>query len=66
MADRALDGRVALVSRSREELDAVAERIRADGGDARVATADVANAGAIRRAIDETARAWGRAVAVVG
>jgi NAD(P)-dependent dehydrogenase (short-subunit alcohol dehydrogenase family) len=90
MADRALDGRVALVtgagsgigaatatrfaregarvtlvSRSRDELEVVAQRIRADGGEAMVITADVADAGEIQRAIDETARAWGRLDVVV-
>src|SRR5215217_3479346 len=46
--------RVALVSRTREELEAIANWIRAEGGEARVVVADVADAGDIQRAIDET------------
>ena len=90
MADRALEGRVALVtgassgigaataerfaregarvallSRDRKELDQVADRIRGHGGEARVVVADVADAGAMQRAIDETARTWGRLDVVV-
>jgi NAD(P)-dependent dehydrogenase (short-subunit alcohol dehydrogenase family) len=57
--------RVALVSRSRDDLEKVAQQIRADGGEARVAPADVADVDQIRRAVDETAEAWGRLDVVV-
>ncbi len=52
--------RVALVGRTASELEAVARRIRAAGGTARVEVADVADAAAMRRAADATAEAWGR------
>ena len=52
--------RVALVGRTQEELEQVAARIRDAGGQARVAVADVADAAAMQRAADETAREWGR------
>ena len=52
--------RVALVSRSADELERVAADIRAAGGEARVTPADVADAEAIRRVIDDTATTWGR------
>ncbi|MBV9880755.1 MAG: SDR family oxidoreductase [Gemmatirosa sp.] len=57
--------RVALVSRSADDLESVAADIRGRGGEARVAPADVADAAAIRRAIDDTAAAWGRLDVVV-
>jgi NAD(P)-dependent dehydrogenase (short-subunit alcohol dehydrogenase family) len=57
--------RVALVSRSADKLQAVATAIRDAGGEARIAAADVADADALRRAIDETAAAWGRLDVVV-
>jgi NAD(P)-dependent dehydrogenase (short-subunit alcohol dehydrogenase family) len=57
--------RVALVSRSRDDLEKVAQQIRADGGEARVAPADVADVDQIRHAVDETAEAWGRLDVVV-
>jgi NAD(P)-dependent dehydrogenase (short-subunit alcohol dehydrogenase family) len=57
--------RVALVARSAEDLADCAKAIRDAGGEARVAPADVADADAIRRAIDETAAAWGRLDVVV-
>jgi NAD(P)-dependent dehydrogenase (short-subunit alcohol dehydrogenase family) len=57
--------RVALVGRTRDELDAVAAEITAAGGEARVALADVADDAAMRRAADETAAAWGRLDVVV-
>ncbi|AHG93052.1 short-chain dehydrogenase/reductase SDR (plasmid) [Gemmatirosa kalamazoonensis] len=57
--------RVALVSRSADELETVAKRIRDAGGEARVAPADVADADAVRRAIDDTVAAWGRLDVVV-
>jgi NAD(P)-dependent dehydrogenase (short-subunit alcohol dehydrogenase family) len=53
------------VSRSAGKLAAVAKAIRDAGGEARVAAADVADAEAVRRAIDETAAAWGRLDVVV-
>ncbi|MDF1503646.1 SDR family NAD(P)-dependent oxidoreductase [Roseisolibacter sp. H3M3-2] len=52
--------RVALVGRTADELERVADRIRGAGGTARVAVADVADADAMRRACDETAAEWGR------
>jgi len=55
-------GRVALVGRTRDELDEVAREI---GALARVVVADIADDGAIRRAADETAAAWGRLDVVV-
>jgi NAD(P)-dependent dehydrogenase (short-subunit alcohol dehydrogenase family) len=54
--------RVALVGRTRDELDVVAGEI---GDRARVAVADVADDAAMRRAVDETAAAWGRLDVVV-
>jgi NAD(P)-dependent dehydrogenase (short-subunit alcohol dehydrogenase family) len=57
--------RVALVGRTREELDEVARSIETSGGTARVVVADVADADAMRRACDETAAAWGRLDVVV-
>jgi NAD(P)-dependent dehydrogenase (short-subunit alcohol dehydrogenase family) len=54
--------RVALVGRTRDDLDAVAAEI---GDRARVAVADVADDAAMRRAVDETAAAWGRLDVVV-
>jgi NAD(P)-dependent dehydrogenase (short-subunit alcohol dehydrogenase family) len=54
--------RVALVGRTRDDLDAVAREI---GDAARVAVADVADDAAMRRAVDETAAAWGRLDVVV-
>lgn len=54
--------RVALVGRTRDELEEVA---RAIGERARVAVADVADDAAIQRAADETAQAWGRLDVVV-
>jgi len=57
--------RVALVSRSADELEKVAKRIRDAGGEPRIAPADVADADAVRRAIDETVAAWGRLDVVV-
>jgi NAD(P)-dependent dehydrogenase (short-subunit alcohol dehydrogenase family) len=57
--------RVALVGRTRAELDAAATEIARAGGEARVAVADVADDAAMRRAADETAAAWGRLDVVV-
>ena len=52
--------RVALVGRTPEPLEKVARQIRDAGGEARVAAADVSAVDEIRRAVDETAAAWGR------
>jgi NAD(P)-dependent dehydrogenase (short-subunit alcohol dehydrogenase family) len=57
--------RVALVGRTEKELREVADAIAKEGGEARVAVADVAEADAVRRACDETAAAWGRLDVVV-
>jgi NAD(P)-dependent dehydrogenase (short-subunit alcohol dehydrogenase family) len=57
--------RVALVGRTREELDTVAGEIAAAGGTARVAVADVADEAAMGRAADETAAEWGQLDVVV-
>ena len=57
--------RVALVSRSADKLEEIAEVIRRDGGTARIAPADVADADAMRRAVDETVAEWGRLDVVV-
>jgi NAD(P)-dependent dehydrogenase (short-subunit alcohol dehydrogenase family) len=52
--------RVAALGRTEEELARVVGEIQAAGGEARAVVADVADADAMRRAIDETAAAWGR------
>ena len=52
--------RVVLTGRRREPLEAVAKRIAAAGGTARVEPADVADAAAVRRAADAIAAAFGR------
>ena len=57
--------RVALVGRTEKDLREVADAIAREGGEARVAVADVADAEAMRRACDETAAAWGRLDVVV-
>jgi NAD(P)-dependent dehydrogenase (short-subunit alcohol dehydrogenase family) len=57
--------RVALVGRTRDELDVVADEIGRAGGEARVVLADIADDDAMRQGIDETARAWGRLDVVV-
>jgi len=57
--------RVALVARDADDLREVERTIQGAGGEVRVAPADVADADAIRRAIDETASAWGRLDVVV-
>jgi NAD(P)-dependent dehydrogenase (short-subunit alcohol dehydrogenase family) len=51
---------VVLTGRRQEPLDAVAKRIAADGGAARVEPADVADAKAVRRAADAIGAAFGR------
>jgi NAD(P)-dependent dehydrogenase (short-subunit alcohol dehydrogenase family) len=51
--------RIALVSRSREQLDAVAQEIRASGGQAGVFTADVTNEADVRRVESEVIEGFG-------
>jgi NAD(P)-dependent dehydrogenase (short-subunit alcohol dehydrogenase family) len=51
---------VVLTGRRQEPLDAVAKRIAADGGAARVELADVADAKAVRKAADAIGAAFGR------
>ena len=52
--------RVAALGRTEDELQKVVDRIKGAGGDARVVLADVADAGQVRRAIEDTVAAWGR------
>jgi short-subunit dehydrogenase len=52
--------RVALAARRVDRLEAVAERVRAAGGEARVAPTDVADEHAVATLIDGTVAAWGR------
>ncbi len=52
--------RVALLSRSEDELQEVAEAIRADGGEVLVVTADIAAADEVEAAIQQIDDAWGR------
>lgn len=52
--------RIGLLSRTREELEAVLSEIEEAGGEGMVVAADVADAEAMRRAVDETAERWGR------
>jgi len=52
--------RVAALGRTEKELREVVDRITKGAGEARVALADVSDAAQLRRAIDETAAAWGR------
>jgi NAD(P)-dependent dehydrogenase (short-subunit alcohol dehydrogenase family) len=61
--------RVGLVGRTVAKLDAVATRIRADGGEALVLPADVADEAAIAGAVERLVAAWGgldACVAVAG
>jgi NAD(P)-dependent dehydrogenase (short-subunit alcohol dehydrogenase family) len=51
---------VVLTGRRKEPLEKVAAQIAADGGKARVETADVADAAAVKRAADAIAAAFGR------
>jgi uncharacterized protein len=55
-----LGARVALVARRREVLETVAKEVRAGGGRAMVAAADVGDARAARASIARVRRAWGR------
>ena len=52
--------RVAALGRTEDELQKVVDRIKGAGGDARVVLADVADAGQVRRAVEDTVAAWGR------
>jgi len=52
--------RVAALGRTEDELQKVVDGIKGAGGDARVVLADVADAGQVRRAIEDTVAAWGR------
>ncbi|HUE95579.1 MAG TPA: SDR family NAD(P)-dependent oxidoreductase [Longimicrobiaceae bacterium] len=52
-------GRIGVLSRTREEVEAAAEEIRAAGGEAMPLCADVADARAMRRAVEELARGYG-------
>ncbi|MDQ3606833.1 MAG: SDR family oxidoreductase [Gemmatimonadota bacterium] len=52
--------RIGLLSRTREELEAVLSEIEEAGGEGMVVVADVAAAEAMRRAVDDTAERWGR------
>lgn len=57
--------RVALVGRTAEELDEVAEQITADGGEAQSVTCDVSDEESVVKAIAATASMWGRLDVVV-
>ncbi|HZS33262.1 MAG TPA: SDR family oxidoreductase [Methylomirabilota bacterium] len=52
--------RVVLAARRRDRLEAVAERVRAAGGEGRVVPTDVTDAAAVRALVDGTVAAWGR------
>ncbi|HET6763325.1 MAG TPA: SDR family NAD(P)-dependent oxidoreductase [Longimicrobiaceae bacterium] len=52
--------RVACVSRTQEQLDAVVAEIHADGGEAMTVVADVSNADQVERAVRQTVDTWGR------
>lgn len=52
--------RVALAARSTDELEALADEIRADGGDALVVPFDVSKADEVEAAIQQIDDAWGR------
>lgn len=52
--------RVALLGRTRDKLDTVADQIFAEGGEALVVEADISNAESVRRAIETVDRRWGR------
>lgn len=57
--------RVALAGRTPEELEEVAESIRADGGAAITVTCDVSKEDSVREAVDATVKEWGRLDVVV-
>ena len=51
--------RVAVLSRTAEEVERVAQEIRAGGGEAMAVTADVSDAAAMERAVAEVVERWG-------
>jgi short-subunit dehydrogenase len=53
------EARVVLCARSKDALEAVAERIAAEGGSARTCVVDVTDAKAVRAGCDEISAAWG-------
>lgn len=52
--------RVAVLSRTREELEETVRRVEADGGEAVAVVADVSDAGRMRSAVEEVVGRWGR------
>jgi NADP-dependent 3-hydroxy acid dehydrogenase YdfG len=60
LALAAAGARVALAARRRDRLEALAARIRADGGEAVVITADFGVEAQAQRAVHETEKAFGR------
>ncbi|MFF1296789.1 MULTISPECIES: SDR family oxidoreductase [unclassified Streptomyces] len=65
-ADRAAQGaRVALLARRQERLDAVVEKIRADGGEALAVVADVTDGGSVDVAVERIHAAYGAVDLVV-
>jgi NAD(P)-dependent dehydrogenase (short-subunit alcohol dehydrogenase family) len=52
--------RVAVLGRTRDELDKTVKQITEQGGTAMALVADITDAGALKAAYDELARAWGR------
>jgi short-subunit dehydrogenase len=58
--------RVVLAARRADRLAAVAEAVRAAGGEARAVPTDVADEAAVRLLVDGTAAAWGRLDVLVG
>jgi len=52
--------KVAVLGRRRDAAEAKVAAIRADGGEAMIALADVSDEHAVRRAADDVVRAWGR------
>ena len=57
--------KVALVSRNAEELQALAAEIRASGGDALVAPADVRDSAAVNAVVEQVVAQWGGVDALV-
>jgi len=52
--------RVVLAARRKDRLEGAADRVRAAGGEARIAAADVRDEAAVQALIDGTVAAWGR------